>query len=172
MKVIGILAICAGVILALFAYNLDTSVDTGFGRVNNIGLMESRTNFLHTGLAAIVAGILLVGFAGAGGGNKKKGYDIEDKKDTEKSVSYSGERDIHDGKYQLFLTRKYGIEKNSALEKYVVGDDLFATLEDALAYADKQLLAEDESNKLLVAREESEADARVRKARAKYGLEM
>ena len=49
--------------------------------------------------------------------------------------SFQGDFDISSGKYQLFLTKRFNIEKNLTLEKYVVDDQLFLTLDDALAYA-------------------------------------
>ena len=49
---------------------------------------------------------------------------------------YHEERNIQIGKYQLFLTEKYSIQKNATLEKYVIGDSLFESLDDALRFAD------------------------------------
>lgn len=49
---------------------------------------------------------------------------------------YREERNIQIGKYQLFLTEKYSIQKNVTLEKYVIGDSLFESLDDALRFAD------------------------------------
>lgn len=47
-------------------------------------------------------------------------------------------RDVTSGGYQLYLTRKFNIEKNATLEKYVVGEVLFGALEDALNYCDQK----------------------------------
>lgn len=51
---------------------------------------------------------------------------------------YVGERGISLPAYQLFLTRRFGIEKNATLEKYVIGDDVFNTLDDSLREADSR----------------------------------
>ncbi len=61
---------------------------------------------------------------------------------------YCDERNIQLEKYQLFLTEKYSIQKNATLEKYVIGDSLFGTLEDALKYAnDKEIQEEIQEEK-------------------------
>lgn len=51
------------------------------------------------------------------------------------SESFQHEPDLSSGKYQLFLTKKFSIEKNITLEKYVVDEQLFTTLDAALAFA-------------------------------------
>lgn len=45
---------------------------------------------------------------------------------------FKGERDITSLPYQLFLTKKFDIEKNLTLEKFVIGQDVFHTLDDSL----------------------------------------
>ena len=52
------LAIIGGIIL-LFAFNMDVSVQSGYGRVNNIGLMADRNNYLLLGALALIAGLIL-----------------------------------------------------------------------------------------------------------------
>jgi uncharacterized membrane protein len=49
-----------GVVGLLAALAMDTSVSTGFGRVNNIGLMRDQQNYVMMALAAIVAGIIMI----------------------------------------------------------------------------------------------------------------
>ena len=56
----------------------------------------------------------------------------------QKESGFEGERDISSSSYQLFLTREYGIEKNATLEKYVIGNDVFTTLEESLREADRR----------------------------------
>lgn len=53
-------------------------------------------------------------------------------------LTYSGERSLSSSSYQLFLTRTYGIERNATLEKYVIENDVFNTLEDSLREADSR----------------------------------
>lgn len=51
-------------------------------------------------------------------------------------AAFNGERSISTPAYQLYLTREFGIEKNSTLEKFVIDDAMFDTLDDALRFAD------------------------------------
>jgi flagellar motility protein MotE (MotC chaperone) len=48
---------------------------------------------------------------------------------------FQDEPDLASDKYQLYLTKKFDIQKNATLEKYVVLDKLFQTLKEALEYA-------------------------------------
>jgi hypothetical protein len=56
--------------------------------------------------------------------------------ESKKGDLYGGVPDLQSGKYQLFLTKKYAIERNTTLDKFVIGDSLFPTLEAALKHAD------------------------------------
>lgn len=53
-----------------------------------------------------------------------------------KEKLFNGERNTSSVTYQLFLTKKYTIEKNSTLEKYTIDEFVFDTLQDALTEAD------------------------------------
>ncbi len=54
-KIVVILGACG----AVFALNMDTSVSTAFGRVQNIGLLNDRQNYLIISCVVIVAGVLM-----------------------------------------------------------------------------------------------------------------
>lgn len=70
MKGIGIILLVAGLIGAVFALSMDTSVNTGYGSVNNIGLMAEKQNLLlFAGFAATV-GAILFGFSSVQQGDK------------------------------------------------------------------------------------------------------
>src|SRR6476619_5935030 len=65
--IIGWLVLVLGIIGIVFALNMDTSVDASdpfggsTGRVNNIGLMNDKQNYLiASSVAAVLGGILLV----------------------------------------------------------------------------------------------------------------
>lgn len=51
---------------------------------------------------------------------------------------FDGPRDLDAPTYQYFLTRRFGIERNATLDKFVVGDQVFSTLAEALVNADKR----------------------------------
>ncbi|UAN55337.1 zinc ribbon domain-containing protein [Serratia sp. JSRIV004] len=64
MKTFGYVAFVVGVIWLLVAFNLDTSVSTGYGtRVNNIGLMASKQNHILIGAFITFCGLLMVIFS-------------------------------------------------------------------------------------------------------------
>ena len=52
--------------------------------------------------------------------------------------NFEGEMNIASAPYQLYLTRKFAIEKNDTLGKFVIGDDVFDTLEQSLVEADRR----------------------------------
>ena len=52
-----------------------------------------------------------------------------------KNHGFSGIKNLDSDAYKIFLTKKYGIEKNEALGKIICGDKLFDNAEDALSYA-------------------------------------
>ncbi|EOV8179421.1 zinc ribbon domain-containing protein [Raoultella ornithinolytica] len=60
MKILGYIAITIGVIFAVFALFMDVTVATGDGyRVNNLGLMSSRQNYMIFGGFVAIAGIII-----------------------------------------------------------------------------------------------------------------
>ncbi|EOV6093240.1 zinc ribbon domain-containing protein [Klebsiella aerogenes] len=60
MKIIGYIAIAIGVIFAVSALFMDVTVATSGGyRVNNLGLMSSRQNYMIFGGFVAIAGIII-----------------------------------------------------------------------------------------------------------------
>lgn len=55
---------------------------------------------------------------------------------------YRGVLDVADPSYQLFLTRKFAIEKNQTLDVYVIGNEVFQTLNAALVDAHQRYVNE------------------------------
>lgn len=64
-KTLGTTLIVVGLIGAVLSLMVDTTVDTGFGRVNNIGLIKDQQNYLILSSVAIVAGIAFLLLGGA-----------------------------------------------------------------------------------------------------------
>ena len=63
---VGILLLVLGGGGLLFSLNMETSVSTDFGRVNNIGLMKDQQNYLLLSAVAAISGLLLFIFSGHG----------------------------------------------------------------------------------------------------------
>lgn len=67
MRGFGIFSIVFGAVLALIALNMNVTVSTAYGTVNNIGLMADRQNYLLFGVGAAIVGALLAIFGGKRG---------------------------------------------------------------------------------------------------------
>ncbi|MEE7654164.1 zinc ribbon domain-containing protein [Raoultella planticola] len=64
MKIIGYIAIAIGIIFAVSALFMDVSVATVSGyRVNNLGLMSTRQNFMMLGGFIAIAGLIIAIFS-------------------------------------------------------------------------------------------------------------
>ena len=136
MKIIGKILVALGIIWGVFTTTMDTTVAVGYNsysRVNNIGLMDAKRNhFMGAGLSLLI-GVLLFGF-GVISSKSENGSEIPTKiiNTTPNLNSFEGNEDIASPSYQLFLTRKFNIERNNTLEKFTIGDKVFNTLEEAL----------------------------------------
>lgn len=65
MKGFGWILLVVGIIAAFAAFNMDVSVSTSYGnRVNNIGLMAQRQNFVLISCFIMLCGLLMVIFGG------------------------------------------------------------------------------------------------------------
>lgn len=63
MRFGGAICFVLGILLIGYALTMDVSVSTGFGRVNNLGLMAERQNSLILGGFLFLAGVLMHLFA-------------------------------------------------------------------------------------------------------------
>ncbi|HCM61793.1 MAG TPA: hypothetical protein DIT05_04490 [Morganella sp. (in: Bacteria)] len=82
MKGIGYILMVVGLIAMVFAINMDVSVSTYGGRINNIGLISDRQNYLIFSCVIFLAGIILAIFGSksepvSGSGNVKCKYCAE-----------------------------------------------------------------------------------------------
>ncbi len=69
MRAFGWVVLVFAGLLGFYALSMNTSVDTGdmFGRVNNIGLMNDKQNYLMVAGACFIGGLLMVIFGGRDG---------------------------------------------------------------------------------------------------------
>ena len=56
---------------------------------------------------------------------------------TKNSLTYLGDPELSNDSYIIFLTKRFDIEKNEVLGKYIVSNKLFTTLEEALEAGDQ-----------------------------------
>ena len=138
----GIPLIILGLIGFFVASNMDTTVAAYDNeRVFNIGLMNRQQNSIILSAISLIVGTLIQLF---GKDNKKK--------ESLDQVDYQGDRNTKNSNYQLFLTRKFSIEHNSTLNKYVINNDVFdnldAALEKASSLYESQLQLQDELHQI------------------------
>ena len=136
VKQIGWIFIGIGASIVLWAFLIfDTTVAVdAYTRVNNLGLLNDQRNYSMLGGFVVVIGIFFL-FRTE---QKPKQVDhknqapISSQSDSEVFV---GIKSIDNDAYKIYLVKKYCIEKNMALGKFIVGDKLFNSIEEALSYA-------------------------------------
>jgi hypothetical protein len=125
--------VVGGVVLMLLAQWSDVTVDTGLGvRVANLHLMSRQQNLLIFGGFLLLTGVILFAMA------RTRTAPSTDRYESGRPISYDGERLISSSNYQLFLTRRFSIEKNATLGKFTIADDVFETLDASLVEADRR----------------------------------
>lgn len=129
------LMIFAGFIIFWAIVIFDVSVPTSSGsRVNNLGLMAERQNFLILGIGLFFVGLIMSFFKKKDSNNKSLNNSHKVDVPHEENL-WTGEKNIESDSFRLYLVKKYSIEKNATLEKFVIENTLFTTLEDALSFA-------------------------------------
>jgi hypothetical protein len=67
MRAFGTVILIIAVIGLVAALGMDTSVGTSFGRVNNLGLMAERQNYVTVACVALIVAVLMIVFGGRQG---------------------------------------------------------------------------------------------------------
>ena len=166
MKIIGIIVSLVSTICLLIALNMSTTVTTrssGFGdfripsmTVNNLGLMQDKQNYIITSAVFLIIGVGLYLFALKNGESKHIGekplqsqsdYDKRDfiKYDIVRApneTSFSGDKELTNDAYKLYLVNKFKVTKNDVFNKYVYREKLFDSLDELL------ILLDNEENKI------------------------
>jgi hypothetical protein len=75
---------------------------------------------------------------------------------------FLGEANISSSKYQLYLTKKFNIEKNNTLEKFIIEDQVYNSLDEALSAADLMYVKELEEENNRRIKIEADRDAKER----------
>jgi hypothetical protein len=145
MRAWGILIVCAGVACLLFAMNMDTSVATSGGlyvpsRVENIGLIAQRQNYLFGAGLITLIGALMAIFGGP-----RPPLQIADLPRSSVPDQPPGQRDIGQDSDRLWLAAKYDIRRNEVFDRFVLADQTFEDLDSALeqAHAAEEVLLAD-----------------------------
>jgi hypothetical protein len=153
MRTVGILvAILGGVFAFWVMFFFDTTVATPIGRVNNIGLMADKQNYIIIGSLLLVVGLVMYYF-----GKDEEEDDLSssslEKKDevkVEEIKFWQKERNLSDDAYKIHLVKKYNIEKNEALGKIIANEAMYETIEDALKSISEYDAMKEEEHKAFI----------------------
>ena len=140
MKTWGYILLVIGVVYLLYAFNMDVTVTTptqyipyvgsvGGGEVANLDLMERRQNHLIVAALITLIGALMAIF-----GKDENTIEVLATPPSTPPV-FDGERDIQSDAYRLWLSQRYEIQRNEVFDRFVVGQQTFESLEDALSSA-------------------------------------
>jgi hypothetical protein len=147
-KIAGIILVILGLIGAYYYIGGYFEVKSKFGNVFGVAdeTLKNYWPMMAASIAALILGVFLI----------FKGDDQEIESNTNitplqassntnitplqassiTTFKYDGDKSLSNDSYKIFLVKKYGIEKNAALDKIVSNEKLFNTIDDALAYAD------------------------------------
>lgn len=141
MKSFGVICMFFGIVLLVIAFNVDVSLevpgDGAYGlprRVNNIGLMDQRRNYIILAGLQTLCGVIFIGF----GSVKRASGEIaptDEKQPPKESTFGQGERTLENDAYKIYLVKNYKIEFNETLKKHVFNDALYESVDDALEAA-------------------------------------
>jgi hypothetical protein len=154
MKALGsLLMVVGGIFLfwAMFIFDTSVSVSGRFGsgmydtRVNNLGLMSDKKDYITISGIMLVVGLILFLF------DKSKEDQATESKEDQPTQSeemkntdnqdfkiWKKSRDLNNDEYKIYLVKKYSIEKNNALEKILAHGKLFNTIDEALVAMDEK----------------------------------
>lgn len=130
----GLLIVGASVVFwAFFIFDTSIAVDA-YTRVNNLGLLNDQRNYAMLGGFVAAFGIFLIFRAEP---KEKQGHSNNQANisPNKNDKTFAGNKSIENDAYKIFLVQKYSIEKNVTLDKFIVKDKLFNSIEEALLYA-------------------------------------
>lgn len=141
MKVFGYCLICIGVIYLLIAFNLDVSISTsstyiegygsvGGGNIANLDLMAQRQNHLLVASLITLIGALMAIF-----GKDQNEAEVTTSAARVEPKEFTGEHDLSSDAYRLWLVMYHQIERNEVFDRFVMGEQTYKTLDDAMIHA-------------------------------------
>lgn len=135
MRQFGHLLLAGGLIGLVYALNLETSVEVTTGmfgtqQIQNIGLMADRQNLLIVAALVTLTGVLISVF-----GSSHENRLIGSAELIKKAKSPPPDRDLANDAYRLWLAEKYAIQRNELFDRFVLRDQMYSSLDTALAAA-------------------------------------
>ena len=144
MKTIGtFLMVIGGIFLFWAMFLFDTSVsvpELGYGtRVNNLGLMDDKRNYITISGIMFAVGLILFLFDKNQENQETHKDEVEETNNKNQNEKiWVKSRDLNNDEYKIFLVKKYSIEKNNALEKIIADGKIFNSINDALVEMDEK----------------------------------
>lgn len=139
MKLVGIVLLIIGVLWAIVALKMDTTVETESSyiggtyipsqTVHNIGKMDERRNHLMLSGLLVVVGVVLFGFGTARSASSSSSPSKQILSDP------PCERDLTIDAYKIWLVSRYAITRNDVLNKFECNGNLFESVDHAIKYA-------------------------------------
>jgi hypothetical protein len=167
MKILGYGLTAIGVAYLFIAFNMDVSVSTsstyvpgygsvGGGDVVNLDLIARRQNHLIIAALVTIVGVLMAIFA------PNHSTAVKDPSKNQKK-DFDGVRDLASDPYRIWLVNFYDIERNEVLNRIILGEKTFQTLDDALMSAhemenEKQIKAKEKAEASRLAAEKAQAE--------------
>jgi hypothetical protein len=135
-KITGIILVIIGLVGAYYYIGGYFEVKNQFGNV--FGMADEVLRNYWPMMAASVAAIFFGGFLIFKGNeeenNNSNTNPIQNKSSSVSTLTFNGDKSLTNDAYKIYLVKKYGIEKNEALGKFIVSDKLFNSIEEALSY--------------------------------------
>ena len=182
MKVLGWIIAAVGVVYLIIALNMDVSISTpstyvpgygsiGGGDVANLDLMARRQNHVIVASLLMLIGVLMGIFGNSNSEAKISATSVT----SNVGVAYEGERDLSSDGYRLWLAKTYSIARNDVFDRFVMDEQTFENLDDALMAAhsseqDKLRVTEEAwvAREAKVAEIQAESEAIAAKAAAEW----
>jgi hypothetical protein len=123
-----------GIVFGLYALNMDTSVETAFGRVNNIGLLNDQQNYIIVAGIATLAGLIMMVMA-----RRETTRQLVEQTAAASTIDPFDALDIEKANEQKRYAISLGITRGDS--KFTLGNSTYESLEAAIAAAEARAAA-------------------------------
>jgi hypothetical protein len=135
-KITGIILAILGLIGAYYYiggyFRCQSEFNNVFGSCDAI--LDNYFPMMAASVAAIILGGFLIFKGNEEENNSSNTNPIPNKSSSVPTLTFDGDKSLTNDAYKIYLVKKYGIEKNEALGKFIVGEKLFNSIEEALSY--------------------------------------
>lgn len=135
-KLTGIILVILGLIGSYYYIGGYLEVKNQFGNVFGMAdeVLDKYLPMMFASVAFLILGIVLIFNDNEEENNSSNTNPIPNKSSSVPTLTFDGDKSLTNDAYKIYLVKKYGIEKNEALGKFIVSDKLFNSIEEALSY--------------------------------------